>query len=72
MGTADKFTISDWYSGNQYRLDEFKTSKGKTPLESPVQNRVSAKAGFAPPAIGETNLSAASSQLNPVLAANWQ
>ncbi len=72
IGTSDKATLSNWYVGNQYHVEQFKTSNGQTLLDSQVQNLVSAMAGFAPPAAGETQLSPAyASQLNPVIAANW-
>jgi len=44
------------YHGSQYHMDQFKTSDGKTLLDSQVQNLVSAMAGFAPPVAGETTL----------------
>jgi hypothetical protein len=54
-------------------VEQFKTSDGKTLLDSQVQNLVSAMAAFAPPSAGTVNLSAAyASQLAPVIAANWQ
>ena len=72
IGTTDKFTISNWYLGNQYHVEQFKTSDGKTLLDSQVQNLVQAMASFAPPAMGQSSLStAASAALTPVLAANW-
>ena len=72
IGTADKFTLNNWYLGNQYHVEQFKTSDGKTLLDSQVQNLVSAMAGFAPPAAGVTTLSAAyQTALAPVFAANW-
>ena len=72
IGTADKFIISNWYLGNQYHVEQFKTSDGKTLLDSQVQNLVQAMAGFAPPAMGQSSLStAASAARTPVLAANW-
>jgi Ca2+-binding RTX toxin-like protein len=72
IGTTDKFVMSNWYLGNQYHTEQFKTSDGKTLLDSQVQNLVSAMAGFAPPAAGQTTLSAAyATILNPVIAANW-
>ena len=72
IGTADRLSIGGWYAGNQYHLEQFKTSDGKTLLDSQVQNLVNAMAAFAPPAIGQTSLSAAyASQLAPVIAANW-
>ena len=73
IGTNDKFTVSNWYSGNTYHVDQFKTSDGKTLLDSQVQNLVSAMAGFAPPAAGQTTLSTSyAASLNPVIVANWQ
>jgi Ca2+-binding RTX toxin-like protein len=73
IGTADKFTMANWYLGNQFHTEQFKTSDGKTLLDSQVQNLVSAMAAFAPPAAGQTTLSASyQASLAPVIAANWQ
>ncbi len=73
IGTGDQFSLANWYLGNQYHVEQFKTSDGKTLLDSQVQNLVNAMAAFAPPAMGTTQLSAAyASQLAPVIAANWQ
>ena len=72
IGTADKMTLSNWYLGSQYHVEEFKTSDGKMLLDSQVQNLVQAMAAFAPPAAGQTTLTAAQqATLAPVLAANW-
>jgi Ca2+-binding RTX toxin-like protein len=72
IGTADRLTVSGWYSGDQYHLEQFKTSDGRTLLDSQVNNLVNAMAAFAPPAMGQTSLSVAvADQLSPVLAANW-
>jgi len=72
IGTADKFTVTNWYLGNKYHVEQFKTSDGKTLLDSQVQSLVDAMAAFAPPAAGQTTLTAAyQSSLAPVLAANW-
>jgi hypothetical protein len=73
IGTTDAVTISNWYMGTQYHVEQFKTSDGKVLLDSHVQNLVSAMAAFAPPAAGQTTLPANySSSLEPVIAANWQ
>ena len=73
IDTADMFTISNWYLGNQYHLEQFKTSDGKTLLDSKVQNLVQAMASFSPPVTGQTTLPPAyASQLNSMIAANWQ
>jgi Ca2+-binding RTX toxin-like protein len=72
IGTTDKFTVSNWYLGNQYHVEEFKTSDGAVLLDSQVQNLVQAMASFSPPPAGQTTLSAPyQSALAPVLAANW-
>jgi Ca2+-binding RTX toxin-like protein len=73
IGTTDKVTVSNWYLGSQYHVEQFKTSDGKVLLDSQVQNLVNAMAAFAPPAAGQTTLPANySSSLEPVIAANWQ
>jgi len=71
IGSADKFTVSNWYLGDQYQVEQFKAG-GKTLLDSQVQNLVQAMAAFAPPAAGQTTLPAGyQSSLAPILAANW-
>lgn len=73
IGTSDKLTIANWFAGTQYHVEQFKTSDGKTLLDSQVQNLVDAMAGFAPPAAGQTTLSPSyQSRLGGVIAANWQ
>ena len=73
IGTGDKFNLANWYLGDRYHVEQFKTSDGKTLLDSQVQNLVGAMAAFTPPAMGTTHLSDAyASQLAPVIAANWQ
>ena len=73
IGTTDKATLTNWYLGTQYHVEQFKTSDGKTLLDSQVQNLVDAMATFAPPAAGLTTLSASyAAALSPVIVANWQ
>ena len=73
VGTGDKTTISNWYYGSSYHIEEFKTSNGKTLLDSQVDALVSAMAAFAPPKAGETTLPAEyQNSLNAVIAANWK
>lgn len=72
IGTSDKFSLSNWYLGSQYHTEQFKTSDGKTLLDSQVQNLVDAMAAFSPPAAGQTTLAANyATALSPVIAANW-
>ena len=74
IGTRDKLVVKDWYLGNAYHVEQFKTTDGaKTLLDSNVQNLVNAMASFAPPAAGQTSLPTTyQSNLAPVIAANWQ
>jgi Ca2+-binding RTX toxin-like protein len=72
IGTSDKFTLNNWYLGNQYHVEQFKTADGKMITDSQVQNLVQAMAAFSPPTAGQTTLpSAYQTALNPVIAANW-
>jgi Ca2+-binding RTX toxin-like protein len=72
IGTSDKFVMGNWYLGNQYHVEQFKSGDGKTLLDSQVQNLVSAMASFTPPAAGQTSLPANyATALQPTLAANW-
>ncbi|MDH6170898.1 Ca2+-binding RTX toxin-like protein [Variovorax boronicumulans] len=73
IGSGDKFALNNWYLGNQYHLEQFKTSDGRMLSDSNVQNLVQAMASFSPPAAGQTTLPANyQSSLNTVIAANWQ
>lgn len=73
IGTSDKLTVKDWYLGNAYHIEQFKTADGKTLLDSQVQNLVSAMASFAPPTAGQTTLpDNYRSSLESVIATNWQ
>jgi Ca2+-binding RTX toxin-like protein len=72
IGTADKFVMNNWYLGNQYHVEQFKTSDGKTLLDSQVSNLVDAMAALAIPAFGQTVLPVGyATTLAPVFAANW-
>ncbi len=73
IGTADKFTVQNWYAGSAYRIEQFKTTTGRILLEAQVESLVQAMAAFAPPAAGQTSLPTDyRSALAPVIAANWQ
>ncbi|TNC99873.1 MAG: hypothetical protein FD118_3613, partial [Rhodocyclaceae bacterium] len=73
IGTADKLTVQNWYLGEQYRVEQFRTADGKLLLDSQVENLVQAMAAFAPPGAGQTTLPPVyQDSLAPVVAANWQ
>ena len=72
IGTADKALVQNWYLGSQYRVEQFRTSDGRTLLDSKVQELVDAMGAFAPPAIGQTTLPASyQPTLLPVIGADW-
>ena len=72
IGTNDKATVKDWYLGNQNHLEQFRTADGKVLLDTAVDNLVTAMASFAPPAVGQTTLTASyQASLSAVIAANW-
>jgi len=72
IGTGDQLTMQNWYSGNAYHVEQFKTSDGKVLLDTQVDALVSAMAAFNPPAAGQLTLNQQQQDaLQPVLAANW-
>ncbi len=73
IGSDDKAVLQNWYLGNQYHVEQFQTSDGKTLLDSKVQDLVNAMASFAPPGAGQTTLPPAyQSALLPIIAADWR
>ncbi|MDT8992662.1 putative Ig domain-containing protein [Curvibacter sp. APW13] len=72
IGSTDKVSVSNWYLGSSYHLEQIKTSDGHVLLDSQVQNLVNAMAAFAPPPAGQTTLGATYDPLQTVIAANWQ
>jgi Ca2+-binding RTX toxin-like protein len=73
IGTDDKVTINNWYSGSANHVEQFTTSDGLTLLDSQVENLVIAMAAFAPSSAGQISLPQDyQTALAPVLAANWQ
>jgi hypothetical protein len=73
IGTTDKVTEQNWYLGNQYHVEQIKTSDGHTLTDANVQALVQAMASFSALPPGQALVSAANQdQLQPpVLAANW-
>ncbi|MDP2015592.1 calcium-binding protein [Hydrogenophaga sp.] len=72
IGTGDKATITSWYSGSQYQLEQFQVSDGQALMNAQVANLVNAMAAFSPPPMGQTTLTPSQqSSLAPVIAANW-
>ena len=72
IGTSDKVTLSNWYTGSANQVETIKASDGKTLSNAKVDALVSAMSVFAIPAAGTTTLPTSyQTSLNPVLAANW-
>jgi len=73
IGTHDTLSFTNWYSGAQYHVDQFRTATGETLLDAQVQQLVDAMAAFSPPPLGQLNLTAEQqAALEPVLASSWQ
>lgn len=73
IGTRDRISIDNWYQGADHQVETFHAGDGLMLINTQVDQLVQAMAAFSPPASGELELSPALiSELEPVLAANWQ
>jgi Ca2+-binding RTX toxin-like protein len=74
IGTDDRVLIKNWYKSDSARIEEF-VIKGQTKkmLDQDVQTLVNQMASMTPPAVGQTELSAAQvQQLQPVWNLVWK
>ena len=72
IGTDDKATLTNWYSGTNYRIEQFRTADDQVLLHAQVETLVQAMAAFSPPAAGQTTLPLNYQEaLAQVIAANW-
>ncbi len=72
VDTTDKLIVQDWYLGNAYHIEQFKTADGLTLQHSNVETLVNAMASFAPPDLAQTTLPASyESSLDPVISSLW-
>lgn len=72
IGTADKFTITNWYVSSANQVEGLVLSDNRTLSSSKVQVLVDAMAAFTPPAQGQTTLPANyQTSLNNVIASSW-
>ena len=72
-GATDSLTVNNWYLGDQFHVEEFRTSSGQTLLDRQVQSLVDAMAGFTP-ASASTSTGAPSyfqTVLAPLIATTW-
>ncbi|WP_422463575.1 calcium-binding protein [Endozoicomonas sp. ALB115] len=72
IGSDDQITVQDWYSNDAQKLDQIRTSDAVL-LANKMDNLVNAMAGFDAPPPGNAQLpDDTRTQVNPVIAANWQ
>lgn len=72
IGTNDRLTLSNWYRGDQYKVEQFQLSDGQALVYAQVDSLVQAMAAFAPPPMGQTTLTPDRQMaLMPVIAAGW-
>lgn len=73
IGTNDTVIVKDWYLGNAYHVEQFKSGNGRTLSHTNVDALVQEMARFSPPPSGQTALHPAIlNALSPVYAASWQ
>jgi len=58
IGTADRVTVENWYVGNTYQVDDFRTGDGKILWVAQVEQFCSAMAAFTAPPPGQLELTA--------------
>ncbi|HSX94277.1 MAG TPA: calcium-binding protein, partial [Hydrogenophaga sp.] len=73
VGTNDRIVVDRWYDEASPRVDAFVAGDGQQLFSEQVDALVRVMADLAPPAAGQTSLSATpyASVLTPVLASNW-
>lgn len=72
IGTTDTVKVLNWYTAPANHVQQIVAGDGKVLTDTRVEQRISAMAGFAPPAPGQTSLPQNyHAALAPVLAANW-
>ena len=72
IGTNDKVTINNWYSGSAYRVETVRTDSGDVLLFAQVQQLVNAMASLSAPSLGQTTLNTTQhTALDSVIAASW-
>jgi len=73
IGRSDGVSITSWYLGENYQIDDIKVgATGKVLTAAKVDALVQAMAGLTPPATGQTTLPQAyQDQLGAVMAASW-
>jgi ELWxxDGT repeat protein/VCBS repeat-containing protein len=72
IGTTDKVTVKNWYSGANNQVEQFKAGDGKVLEAMEVASLVTAMASLTPPPVGTTTLSSpAYDGVLAVMGVNW-
>lgn len=72
LGDGGQVQINNWYTGNQYRVEEIRLADGRKTTAGQVDSLVQAMAAFAPPAPGQNSLTSDQQlALAPIIAASW-
>ncbi|WP_413205424.1 tandem-95 repeat protein [Rhodospirillum sp. A1_3_36] len=73
IGTGDSVTVKDWYTSADNQVSAFQTADGAILSAANVDSLVQAMAAFAPPGVGQTDLTTDQHQaLDTVIASSWQ
>ncbi|MGN6666025.1 MAG: putative Ig domain-containing protein [Trinickia sp.] len=73
IGSSEQITLKNWYASSPEHVGQISSGDGKALSDFNVEKLVQAMASFAPPAAGQTAMSADEQKaLQPVLAANWR
>lgn len=73
IGSSEQIMVKNWYASSSEHVGQISTGDGKAISDFNVEKLVQAMASFAPPAAGQTALTADEQKaLQPVLAANWR
>lgn len=73
IGTADKYTVLNWYTNDNNRVESIQAGSGKVLDAMSVEQLVAAMATLTPPAMGQLTLNTSQHvQLDGVIAAAWQ
>ncbi|WP_187170358.1 Ig-like domain-containing protein [Salidesulfovibrio onnuriiensis] len=73
IGTEDKLTVSDWYAGDENRIEEFTLSDGSILMAGQVQSLVDAMSAYTPTGAGVLTVpNEIQDDVQNIIATNWQ
>ena len=72
IGTSDKVTLTNWYLGNQYHVEQFITNDGRILQDSQVDGLVTTMSAYAVPTLGQLDLPAGYEAVTAAIIGAWQ